>query len=149
MNTVGMNDEAAGEAGLAAAAGDALAYIPQNFTVEQAVHLLHRDADAYRKQALDSIAEHVRSLLALQRLGALVHDCGDGLRALAYHFRKDGRGVREASDIPRRASAEDGRSLMLDGPGLISDALNLIPDNGVAITCVALSGAPADITRTD
>ena len=149
MNTVGMNAEAAGEAGLAAATSDALAYIPRNFTVEQAADLLHRDADAYRKQALDSIEEHVRGLLALQRLGALVRDCGDGLRALAHHFRKDGRGVREASDIPGLASAEDGRSLMLDGPGLISDAPSLIPDNGVAITCVALSGAPGDITRAD
>ncbi len=149
MNTVGMNAAAAGGAGLAAAASDALVYIPRNFTVEQAADLLQRDADAYREQALDSIAEQVRGLLALQRLGALVHDCGDGLRALAHRFRKDGRGVREAFDIPGLASTEDGRSLMLDGPSLISDAPSLIPDNGVAITCVALSGAPADITRTD
>jgi urocanate hydratase len=149
MNTVEMNAEAAGEAGLAAAASDALAYIPRNFTVEQAADLLHRDADAYREQALDSIAEHVRGLLALQRFGAVVLDCGDGLRALAYHFRKDGRGVREAFDIPGLASAEEGRSLMPDGPSLISDAPSSIPDNGVAITCVALSGAPGDITRVD
>lgn len=149
MNTVGMNAKAAVGTGLAVATSDALAYIPRNFTVEQAADLLQRDADAYREQALDSIAEHVRGLLALQRLGALVHDWGDGLRALAYRFRKDGRGVREAFDIPGVASAEEGRSLMLDGPSLISDALSLISDNGVAITCVALSGAPADITRAD
>src|SRR3984893_6736441 len=58
MNTVGMNAEAAGEAGLAPAASDALAYIPRNFTVEQAVHFVRRDAGGYRKQAVGSIGEH-------------------------------------------------------------------------------------------
>ncbi len=141
MNTVGMMNAAAGGRNVSAAS-DTLAYIPQNFTVAEAADLLQRDADAYREQALDSIAEHVRGLLELQRLGALVHNCGDELRALAHRFRNDGRGFREAFDISGVASAESGPDLIPDGP-------SLIPDERVAITYVALSGAPADIARAD
>ena len=133
MNTVGMMNATARRN--VSAASDTLAYIPRNFTVAQAADLLQRDAHAYREQAIDSIAEHVRGLLELQRLGALVHDCGGELGALAHPFRNDGRGVREAFEISGVASAEKGAGLT--------------PDGRVAITYVALSGAPADIARAD
>jgi urocanate hydratase len=148
MNMVGMKAAPAGD-GDFAAAGDSLAYIPQNFTVAQAADLLQRDADAYRQQALDSFAEHVRGLLALQRLGALVHDCADAFRALGHHFQNDHHGVREAFEIPGVTSARSAPGELANEPAWLPDGPSLTRDNGVAITCVALSGEPGDIARVD
>ncbi len=111
---------------------DPLGYIPQNLTAEQAADLRHRDPRAYREQALDSIAAQLRAMLALQRLGAVAFDQGSGILTLGYE-----QGVRDASEIPDLASATAG---LAGGPTHDSRAL---------VTCLALSGEPAEIARTD
>jgi urocanate hydratase len=116
---------------------DPMGYIPQNLTAQQAADLRHRDAHAYREQALDSIAAQVRAMLALQRLGAVAFDRGTGILALAYE-----RGVRDALEIPDLASGTAG---LAGGPTRDSRT----SDDRNSVTCLALSGEPAEIARTD
>jgi urocanate hydratase len=111
---------------------DPMQYIPQNLSAEQATDLRHRDPRAYREQALDSIAAHVRGMLALQRLGAVAFDRGTGILALAHE-----RGVLDAFEIPDLASESAGS---LGGP---------LNDGRATVVSVAISGEPADIARTD
>jgi urocanate hydratase len=109
-----------------------MGYIPQNLTVEHAADLRRRDPSAYREQALDSIAAQLRGMLALQRLGAMAFDRDTGILTLAYE-----RGVSDAFEIPELAS---GTARLVGG---------LAQDGRASVTCLALSGEPIDIARTD
>ncbi len=104
-------------------------YIPRGITLEQATELRRRDPEEYRKRALDSIAEHVRGMLELQKLGAVTFDYGNNIRTMAYE-----QGVKDAYDFPGFVQAYI-RPLFCEGRG--------------PFRWVALSGEPADIHRTD
>ncbi len=104
-------------------------YIPRGITIEQATELRQRDPEEYRKRALDSIAEHVRGMLELQKLGAVTFDYGNNIRTMAYE-----QGVKDAYDFPGFVQAYI-RPLFCEGRG--------------PFRWVALSGEPADIHRTD
>ncbi|HEX9760560.1 MAG TPA: urocanate hydratase, partial [Candidatus Acidoferrales bacterium] len=104
-------------------------YIPRGLTVEQAAELRARDRDEYRRRAVDSIAEHVRGMLALQKLGAVTFDYGNNIRTFAYE-----NGVQDAYDFPGFVPAYI-RPLFCEGRGPFRWA--------------ALSGEPSDIHRTD
>jgi urocanate hydratase len=104
-------------------------YIPQGLDVAQAAALRRRDPDEYRRRAMESIAAHVRGMLALQKMGAVTFDYGNNIRTMAYEA-----GVANAYDFPGFVQAYI-RPLFCEGRG--------------PFRWVALSGEPADIYRTD
>ncbi len=104
-------------------------YIPAGHSVEQAAQFRARDPDGYLNAALDSIATHVRAMLDLQRMGAIVFDYGNNIRRFAAD-----RGVTDAFRIPGFVP-EYIRPLFCEGRG--------------PFRWVALSGEPADIAATD
>jgi urocanate hydratase len=104
-------------------------YIPKGLTLDEAAELRRRDPEEYRKRALDSIAEHVRGMLDLQKLGSVTFDYGNNIRTMAYEA-----GVKNAYDFPGFVPAYI-RPLFCEGRGPFRWA--------------ALSGEPSDIHRTD
>jgi urocanate hydratase len=111
-------------------AHDALnGYIPAGLTLEQAAELRTSDPAEYERRALASMAEHVRAMLDLDEMGAVVFDYGNNLRGQALRA-----GVEDALHFPGFVPAFI-RPLFCRGKGPFRWA--------------ALSGDPADIRRTD
>jgi len=105
-------------------------YIPVGMTLEAAARLRAADAPGYENRVLDSMTAHVRAMLDLKKQGAVTFDYGNNLRGQVA----DGRGMREAFDIPGFVPAFI-RPLFCRGAG--------------PFRWVALSGAAADIAETD
>ena len=111
-------------------AHDALeGYVPNKLTYEQAVELRGSNPDRYVKEAMRTMGEHVRSMLELQKRGAVAFDYGNNIRGQAVQV-----GVDDAFDIPGFVP-EYIRPLFCEGQG--------------PFRWCALSGDPADIARTD
>ena len=70
-------------------------YIPQGLTLQQAEELRRSDPKGYVERSLDSIALHVKGMLALQQMGAVTFDYGNNIRTFAFQ-----RGVKNAYDFP-------------------------------------------------
>ncbi|MDE1976632.1 MAG: urocanate hydratase, partial [Elusimicrobia bacterium] len=70
-------------------------YVPEGFSVEQAAELRRRDPERCVALAMESIAKHVRGMLALQKAGAVTFDYGNNIRAMAAKA-----GVQDAFKIP-------------------------------------------------
>jgi urocanate hydratase len=104
-------------------------YIPKGLSVQQAAELREADPETYKRRALDSIAEHVRAMLAFQQRGSVVFDYGNNLRQRAYDW-----GVKNAFDYPGFVPAFI-RPLFCEGKG--------------PFRWVALSGDPRDLYLTD
>ncbi len=105
-------------------------YIPVGMTLEAAARSRATDPPGYENRVLDSMTAHVRAMLDLKKRGAVTFDYGNNLRGQVA----DGRGMREAFDIPGFVPAFI-RPLFCRGAG--------------PFRWVALSGAPADIAETD
>ena len=111
-------------------AHDALmGYIPAGFSLEQASELRKKDPKAYVQRSMESMAVHVRAMLALQKKGSIVFDYGNNIRAQAFEA-----GVKDAFHYPGFVPAYI-RPLFCEGKGPFRWA--------------ALSGDPEDIYRTD
>jgi urocanate hydratase len=110
-------------------AHDLHSYVPRGLTIEGAEALRLSDPKGYSRQALDSIASHVRAMLAFQERGAEVFDYGNNLRQRAYEA-----GVEGAFNFPGFVPAYI-RPLFCLGKG--------------PFRWVALSGDPQDIYKTD
>jgi len=111
-------------------AHDALnGYVPNGLSFDEAARLRERDPDAYIARSMQTMAEHVRAMLALQQRGAVTFDYGNNIRAQAQRA-----GVARAFDIPGFVP-EYIRPLFCEGKGPFRWA--------------ALSGDPADIRVTD
>lgn len=105
-------------------------YVPIRRRPDEDLDALRReDPEEYVRQALKSIAVHVRALLELQRRGAVAFDYGNNLRAQAVIA-----GVVDAFRIPGFVP-EYIRPQFCEGRG--------------PFRWVALSGDPEDIYRTD
>jgi urocanate hydratase len=104
-------------------------YVPNGVTLEQARDLRQTNPSEYQKRSLDAISEHVRGMLALQKLGAVTFDYGNNIRTFAYE-----NGAKDAYDFPGFVP-EYIRPLFCEGRGPFRWA--------------ALSGEPSDIHRTD
>jgi urocanate hydratase len=104
-------------------------YLPRGVAVEEAAELRRRAPDDYRRRALESIAEHVRGMLELQKLGSIAFDYGNNIRTFAFQ-----QGVADAYSIPGFVP-EYIRPLFCEGRG--------------PFRWVALSGETSDIHRTD
>ncbi|MGD8697695.1 MAG: urocanate hydratase [Gemmatimonadales bacterium] len=111
-------------------AHDALnGYVPRGVSLEEAALLRERDPRGYVERAMESMAIHVRAMLAMQAQGAVVFDYGNNIRAQAREA-----GVEDAFDFPGFVPAYV-RPLFCLGKGPFRWA--------------ALSGDPADIHKTD
>ncbi|MCG8555247.1 MAG: urocanate hydratase [Proteobacteria bacterium] len=110
-------------------AHDVLSYVPLGCSVEQAQSLRIKDPAGYGERSLDTMARHVRAMLALQQRGAVTFDYGNNLRQRAFD-----RGVEDAFRFPGFVPAYI-RTQFCVGRG--------------PFRWVALSGEAEDIYRTD
>jgi urocanate hydratase len=104
-------------------------YVPAGAADEDLADLRRRDPEQYIRRSYESMARHVRALLALQSRGSVVFDYGNNLRGQA---RK--AGVPEAFSIGGFVPLYI-RPLFCEGRG--------------PFRWVALSGDPEDIRTTD
>lgn len=104
-------------------------YVPAHLGLAEAAQLRQSSPAEYIDRAMDSIAAHVRALLALKRAGAVAFDYGNNIRRMAAD-----RGVSDAFEIPGFVP-EYIRPLFCEGRG--------------PFRWVALSGEPGDIHATD
>jgi len=104
-------------------------YIPTGLTLEEATELRQRDPESYKQRAMESMARHVETILAWQKMGSIAFDYGNNLRQRAYDF-----GVKNAFDYPGFVPAYI-RPLFCQGKG--------------PFRWVALSGEADDIYATD
>ncbi len=111
-------------------AHDALnGYIPAGLSLEEAGELRQRDPQAYIKRSMESMVTHVRAMLEMQKMGAVVFDYGNNLRGQALAA---------------------GESHALDFPGFVPAYIRPLFCRGKGpFRWVALSGDPEDIYRTD
>jgi urocanate hydratase len=111
-------------------AHDALnGYVPNGMALGEALALRRENPEEYVERSLEAMAEHVRAMLELKRMGAVTFDYGNNIRAQAKQM-----GVRNAFDIPGFVP-EYIRPLFCEGRG--------------PFRWVALSGNPEDIRKTD
>jgi urocanate hydratase len=111
-------------------AHDALnGYIPAGLSMEEADELRRADPQTYIQRSMESMVTHVRAMLDLQKMGAIVFDYGNNLRGQAL-----AAGETHALDFPGFVPAYI-RPLFCQGKG--------------PFRWVALSGDPEDIYRTD
>ena len=104
-------------------------YIPEGYTLEAAAILREKNPQEHIRMAKESMAKHVRGMLAMQKKGAITFDYGNNIRAMA----KDA-GCSNAFEIPGFVP-EYIRPLFCLGSG--------------PFRWVALSGDPEDIRVTD
>jgi urocanate hydratase len=104
-------------------------YVPSGIGLEEARELRERDPATYSRRALESIATHVRAMLAFQASGSVVFDYGNNIRQQAREA-----GVENAFDFPGFVPAFI-RPQFSEGKG--------------PFRWVALSGDPDDILKTD
>lgn len=104
-------------------------YVPNGMTFEAALELRKTDVKTYEQKAKETMAKHVRLMLAFQQAGAEVFDYGNNIRAYAKEM-----GVTNAFDIPGFVPAYI-RPLFCEGKGPFRWA--------------ALSGNPEDIIKMD
>ena len=104
-------------------------YIPVGLSLSQAADLRTSDQKAYLHRAGESMAQHVRGMLEMQKRGVVTFDYGNNIRARALEA-----GVKEAFGFQGFVPAYI-RPLFCRGSG--------------PFRWVALSGDPADIQVTD
>jgi urocanate hydratase len=104
-------------------------YVPNGMSLEAALELRKKDSAEYKKHSMAAMAEHVRGMLALQKLGAVTFDYGNNIRTFAFQ-----EGVADAYNFPGFVPAYI-RPLFCEGKGPFRWA--------------ALSGEASDIARTD
>ncbi|MBM4350350.1 MAG: urocanate hydratase [Deltaproteobacteria bacterium] len=111
-------------------AHDALnGYVPAGLSLDEAIELRRKDSKEYIRRAMESMAVHVRAMLEFQKMGSIVFDYGNNIRAQAFQA-----GVKDAFSYPGFVPAFI-RPLFCEGKGPFRWA--------------ALSGDPEDIYKTD
>jgi urocanate hydratase len=104
-------------------------YVPAGHTLAEAVRLRSKDPQAYVKASRASIADHMKAMLEFQKAGSIVFDYGNNIRGEARTAGvKDAFNVKGFVPLYIRPLFEEGR-----GP----------------FRWIALTGAEADIARTD
>jgi urocanate hydratase len=111
-------------------AHDALnGYVPAGLSLEEAAELRQRDPEDYIKRSLESMVTHVRAMLDMQKMGAIVFDYGNN---------------------PRGQALAAGETHALDFPGFVPAYIRPLFCLGKGpFRWVALSGDAEDIYRTD
>ena len=104
-------------------------YLPRGWTTAGRDAALERDAGAVERAARESIAGHVRAMLAFHRMGVPTVDYGNNIRQVALE-----EGVADAFDFP----------------GFVPECIRPLFCRGIGpFRWAALSGDPEDIRRTD
>jgi urocanate hydratase len=111
-------------------AHDALnGYIPAGLSLQEANELRTHDPQTYIQRSKASMVAHVRAMLQMQKMGAIVFDYGNNLRGQALAA---------------------GETHALDFPGFVPAYIRPLFCRGKGpFRWVALSGDPEDIYRTD
>ena len=104
-------------------------YVPNGMTYKEALELRKSDPEKYINESYRAMAEHCLGMLDLKAQGAIAFDYGNNLRGQANKA-----GVDNAFDFPGFVPAYI-RDLFCQGKG--------------PFRCVALSGDPEDIYKTD
>jgi urocanate hydratase len=104
-------------------------YIPAGLSMEEATALRQSDPAEYQRRSIDSMTQHVQTMLDWQAKGSVVFDYGNNLRQRAFD-----NGLKNAFDYPGFVPAYI-RPLFCVGKG--------------PFRWVALSGDPQDIYTTD
>jgi urocanate hydratase len=104
-------------------------YIPRDLSLDECAELRQTEPKSYLAHVKHSVHAHVTAMLELKRLGSIVFDYGNNLRALAVDS-----GVPNAYDYAGFVP-EFIRPMFCEGAG--------------PFRWVALSGDPADIEATD
>lgn len=104
-------------------------YIPSGMSLQEAARERVENKEEYIRRAKESMGQHVRGMLEMQKRGAITFDYGNNIRAVAQEV-----GVNNAFDIPGFVP-EFVRPLFCKGSG--------------PFRWVALSGDPEDIQKTD
>ena len=107
-----------------------IGYFPEGMSVEEANTLREVNPDDYRDQSWDTMAKHVKLMIAMQDRGSIVFDYGNNLRGQA----KDKRNIENAFAFPGFVPAYI-RPLFCEGSG--------------PFRFVALSGNEEDIFKCD
>ncbi|HID71727.1 MAG TPA: urocanate hydratase [Thermoplasmata archaeon] len=113
-------------------------YVPSNLSYEEALELREEEPEEYKKRSFKTMAEHVRLMLRLQKMGAETFDYGNNLRgnALAGGFIKE-----------EEIKTKDGAWRY---PGFVQAYIRpLFCEGKGPFRWAALSGDPEDIYRTD
>ena len=110
-------------------AHDPLMYVPNGYTLEEAIQLRENDPKKYQSESMRAMAEHCAAMVEMHKRGAVVFDYGNNLRQRAYDY-----GVKDAFSFPGFVPAYI-RPLFCEGKG--------------PFRWVALSGDPEDIYATD
>jgi urocanate hydratase len=105
-------------------------YVPSSLNAEEAGVLRRENTEEYLSRSRESLARHFEGMLALQKMGSIVFEFGNNLRAAAAEC-----GVQDA------ASAFTG---------FVETYLQPLLSSGLApVRWIALSGEAADIRRLD
>jgi len=110
-------------------AHDPLMYVPNGYTLEEAVQLREADPKRYQEASMQAMAAHCAAMVEMQKRGAVVFDYGNNLRQRAYD-----------------AGVEDAFSYLGFVPAYIRP---LFCEGKGPFRWVALSGDPEDIYATD
>ncbi len=105
-------------------------YIPSGLGPSQAVELRAAHPEEYLKRSYESIARHVAAMLELQKLGSVVFEYDNNIRAMAFEHG----GVKNAYNFPDFIEAYL-RPMLCEGRS--------------PLQWVALSGDPTDIYRIE
>jgi len=105
-------------------------YIPGGMSYEEALRLRERDPERYIHLAFESMVRHVQAMIDFRRMGAVVFDYGNSIRAQAERGGLEGA----LNAFPGFVQAYI-RPMFCEGKG--------------PFRWVALSGDPQDILRTD
>lgn len=104
-------------------------YLPQNWTLEQAVEVRKSDEQAVIRAAKASMAVQVKAMLSMQDNGSATLDYGNNIRQMALE-----EGVQNAFDFP----------------GFVPKYIRPLFCQGIGpFRWIALSGDPDDIYKTD
>lgn len=115
-------------------------YVPAGISFEQALELRSRDPQEYRRRAYETMARHVRLMLALQERGAVTFDYGNNLRGKAL----------EGGYLREEEIRTPGRTGSWKYPGFVPAYIRPLFCQGMGpFRWVALSGEPDDIYETD
>ncbi|MEN9979563.1 MAG: urocanate hydratase [candidate division WOR-3 bacterium] len=115
-------------------------YVPAGITFEQALELRRRDPQEYKRRAYETMARHVRLMLALQERGAVTFDYGNNLRGKAL----------EGGYLREEEIRTPGRTGSWKYPGFVPAYIRPLFCQGMGpFRWVALSGEPDDIYETD
>ncbi|MGF7140820.1 urocanate hydratase [Roseimarinus sediminis] len=104
-------------------------YVPNGFTLDEALKLREDDPENYKQLSIKSMARHVGFMLEMKKRGSVVFDYGNNLREMAR---------------------QGGETNAFDYQGFVPEFIRpLFCDGKGPFRWVALSGDPEDIYTTD